>query len=238
MRDKMRRFFVWVHQRRDRPFGWYAIVAVPAVLGMLGVVVSVLGFVHTLSTSHNPTFGSCQLESPTPVKVERLQLYTQQGLANVKARDLTSATAEFRRVIDIDPHYLGAHQNLGVVQMDLGRAQDAIRFFHQETTVINCLKSVPYEQLWNFAYFLKKVNMTNDEKNVAMKERLDKAEDTVNYNLACALAKEGETQNALDELKKASANQSISRSVVDTDRELDSVRKAPGFQSALNQFPQ
>lgn len=207
------------------------------------VVAAGVGIVSGVATWHwhyqKTAFGPCELKPITPANRDRIDEYIQEGQAYARNSKYKDAAAEFQLAIDTDPHYLGANQNLGIVRMEEGDFPGAIQSFGQEINLIDCLRKVSPKELWRFAYMVHESTTENGDKTKAFKERLDEAEDTVHYNLACALTKEREPQNALGQLEKAARygrGSSIHGSVLDNDRDLDPLRNDSGYQKTRKQF--
>ena len=197
----------------------------------------ILGGVEKCKSIYWPTLGSCQLAPQSSAHIGLLNELIADGRTAAAQGKLQEASKKFGEVISRDPHYLGAHQNLGIIQLEQNHFEKAVQSFRTEKAVVECMKGIPYEQLWRFAGVLSSQNLRKDQKNAVLLNRIDQAEDTVNFNLACALARQGETQNALDQLKKASGNQSIDRSIVQNEEDFTSLHDNPNYQSVLDLFP-
>ncbi len=202
-------------------------------ISLPAAIVAVLTLAHY--SAPEKKFGACGISLQTPANVKRLNGYIEEGQQLAAEHSHQQAADRFKQVVEIDPNYLGAHQDLGVVQLaqgDYAKAQDS---FNTEINLIDCLRSVKPADLHRFAYFLGK-NQENAVSEAVYSERLDAAEDSAHYNLACALAKQGVRSAALNELTKASEHHSIKRTTVARDPDLGPLRDQVGYQVALTKF--
>lgn len=205
----------------------------------LSIVSRLASFYQLPWLQKKTAFGNCELKPLTPPKVGRLNEYIQQGQAYARHAKYKEAADEFQIVIDTDAHYLGAQQNLGVVQLREGKIEEAIHSFRKELNLIDCLKSVDKNERWRFAYVVDESKTKHSDRASAFNKRLDEAEDTVNYNLACALTQGKEPQLALDQLGKAARKgSSIRQSDVAADPDLEPLHKYSRYQTFLKQFRQ
>lgn len=182
------------------------------------------------------TFGKCALKIQTPPNVKRLNGYIEDGQRYAANHSYDLAAHRFQQVIDTDPNYLGAHQDLGVVQLGQGDLKSAQTSFEAEIKLIDCLRSVPTSDLHRFAYLLDKDKTNQPLSSLIYLDRLNSAEDTAHYNLACAFAKQGELAVALDELKKAAEHHSIKRDTVAEDVDLRPVHQEADYKAVLARF--
>lgn len=181
------------------------------------------------------TYGACSLKPVTPANVTRLNKYIAEGEYYKSLGKYNLASHSFEQVINEDPKYLGANEDLGVVEMAEGDLKKGQESFDAELRAIDCLRSVPKGELGRFAYWLTSDKSASADDSTA-RQRLDQAEDAVHYNMACAYSKQNEQVAALDELRKASEHHSIHRSTIIQDPDLTSVRHHAGFEAALALF--
>ncbi len=181
------------------------------------------------------TYGNCAYGPQTPPNIKRLNGYIEEGQRYTRIHSYKLAAHQFQEVIDADPHFLGAHQDLGVVQLAQGKPKDAQASFEEEISLIDCLRSTK-DDLYRFAYLLDKDNASHQTSGSIYLERLNAAEDTAHYNLACAYARQGERAASLDELNKAAQYHSIKRETVADDPDLLPVRHETGYEAALAHF--
>ncbi len=144
----------------------------PVIAG-LALLIAALTYLKT-----RRTFGSCALKPETPPNVKRLNGYIQEGQASFANGSYDLAAHYFAQVIDIDPEFLGAHQDLGVVQLKKRDYDKAQHSFEAEINLIDCLRSVPERDLNRFAYLVNK-DRADEQVYNAILDRLDRAEDTL-----------------------------------------------------------
>jgi len=214
---------------------------VGALVGLPAVVCGSFFALKTFETNGRKAedakiFGRCAFKVQTPPNIKRLNGYISEGQQYAANRSYDLAAHRFQQVIHIDGNYLGAHQDLGVVQLAQGHFKDAQSSFESEINLIDCMRSVPTEDLHRFAYVLENDKMSRPLSASTYFLRLNAAEDTAHYNLACLFAKQRESAASLDELKKAAEHHSIKREIVAQDSDLRSVQREAGYKATLALF--
>ncbi len=209
--------------------------------GALGTILTLILAFKTFPTDWRKAddakiYGRCAFKAQTPPDIKRLNGYISEGEQYTANGSYQLAAHRFQQVIELDANYLAAHQDLGVVQLAQGDFKGAQSSFESEINLIDCWRSVPPADLHHFAYVLDKGNMNRQLSVSTYLLRLNAAEDTAHYNLACLFAKQRESAAALDELKKAAEHHSIKREIVARDSDLRSVQREAGYNATLALF--
>ena len=221
--------------RGHKPFLSRTKTLVAIAGGLIGIITFFTGtMVQRRNAEKARTFGACNLRPQLPANLERLNGYIEEGERYAKDRYYALAANRFQKVLEADPNFLGAHQDLGVVRMHQGDLDSAQTNFEDEIKLIDCLRSTK-DDLYRFAYPL----ISYEGKHLserAYQNRINSAEDSAHYNLACVFARNGEFDAAIDELAKAATYGSIKQKIVEKDPDLNAIRHDPRFAIILAQF--
>jgi len=145
----------------------------------------------------DPTTAAKDAEKPSNPEADRI---FQQGYDALQNRDYTKAEESFRRLIEIDPKYLDAHGNLGIVYMMQNRVDTGIAELKKEEE-LHPKEVFPYRAL--ASYFMYKHRSAEAKEQLQGLLTLDPTNHDAALNLAQLLQHEKKTAEAIAVLEKA-----------------------------------
>jgi len=183
----------------------------------------------------------CGLKPVPPADAARLLQYLKQGMSYASQKNPLLAMNEFEQVLRSDPNFLGVQMNIGAAQLAIKKYPEAEAAFNQELKLIGCLKQMNDEQLGKFAY-LQETGMETEangkdlQRASLLRSRLDRAEANVHYNLACLTSLQQQNGRAMTELEKALAGGLIDKKMLQTDPDLQGVRRTAEFKKLIARY--
>jgi tetratricopeptide (TPR) repeat protein len=184
----------------------------------------------------------CSLQPARVSDVAKLLQYLKQGMNYGSQRQYEEALAEFQQVLNIDPNFLGVHQNIGAAYTGLKRYDAAEKELKAEMKLLSCLDSMNDEQLTAFSYMIETPvsdPLARKTSQVQMyRTRLTSAEAASHYNLACVYSLQNQKDAAIGELQSAVKAGFSDAKALRTDPELANVRKAAAFRELLASISQ
>jgi len=182
----------------------------------------------------------CGLMPASAPDVARLLQYLKQGMNYASQRKPDLAIREFQQVLKIDPAFLGAQMNIGSADLAFRKYPEANTAFGAELKLIGCLKQMNDGQLANFAYMQEVGSQPSNQKKrkqvSIFRERLQKEEADVHYNLACLSSRQRQNSQAIVELEKALANGFNDQKSLQTDPDLQSLRSTAEFKALIAKY--
>lgn len=180
----------------------------------------------------------CGLKPVIHPDVSRLLTYLKQGMNYAAQNRYELALNEFEQVRQIDPNFLAMHENIAAAQMKLRRFSEAENHLQEELKLIGCLDQMNDADLSRFAYMLEvgQGGASNADlaRAGAMRKRIKQARGAAHYNLACIRSRQGNTEQAIAELRHAVENGFCDLSALRRDPDLAKVRSARDFQEVLD----
>lgn len=242
-------------EKPKRPALSYVVAIAAAALLFLGVGGYVLlhGKMPSRQTSGKtiPPVPSPVAETPAypcglkPVPVSnaaRMLQYLKQGMNYASQKKPDLAINEFEQLLRSDPNFLGVQMNIGAAQLALRKYPEAEAAFNQELKIIGCLKQMNDEQLEKFAYMQEagigiEANSGKELQRASLlRSRLDRAEANVHYNIACLASLQQQNGRAMTELEKALAGGLIDKKMLQTDPDLQGVRRTAEFKKLMARY--
>ena len=136
-----------------------------------------------------------------------------------------------RRAVELDPESAMLHLNLGMAYEQKGMYNEALDEY-QKTKKLSGISDV--DRLGAIAHlFAVSGQKAEARKMLAELQENSKPEDLTSYNIALIHAALGETDQAIDWLKKAMAAHSVRLSDLRYDPQLDPIRSDPRFKELL-----
>jgi DNA-directed RNA polymerase subunit RPC12/RpoP len=184
----------------------------------------------------------CGLKPVPAADAARLLQYLKQGMSYVSQKNPRLAMNEFEQILRSDPNFLGVQMNIGAAQLAIRKYPEAEAAFNQELKLIGCLKQMNDEQLGKFAYMQEagietEANNGKDLQRASLlRSRLDRAEANVHYNLACLTSLQQQNGRAMTELEKALAGGLIDKKMLQTDPDLQQVRRTAEFKKLMTGY--
>ena len=210
----------------SRESGWTVTQTVAAVAGLLVALVSLLVSIHLWGPE--AVYGHCNLKPQPRATAERLSTYLKNGIRyGPKQADL--AKAQFLELLRLDPNFVGANLNLGVVLLAQKRYAEAEQAFNRELELLDCLSSVDSVHLADFAYMLESPAWPwPGQRTRNYRTRIEHAQALAHYNLACVKIKQTDMDGATSELKLAAKSCLISQRNFETDPDFAKLREQEG----------
>lgn len=196
-------------------------IGLTGLIGIAGLLISL----HWIGPDSG--YGSCNLKPSTPANIDALRAHLQAGLQYESNGKYDFAEREFKEVLNIDPHFIGASLDLGYAYLAQKNWDKAEESFKNERDSVECLSTVWDRNLREFDYMLTSGTnfVTGGQRSTDYRQRLESLEDAVHYNLACLRLKQGDMDGAKSELKQAAKNCSISTDKFQNDPDLAPARE-------------
>lgn len=179
----------------------------------------------------------CKLTPGKPAETARLLQYLKQGMNYASQKQFDNALAEFQPALAIDKNFLNLNLNVGAAQMSLKKYAEAEAAFRAEVKLVDCLAAMNDNQLGAFGYYFEVEEKDAAKRRKAQTEKLKAAlpgsRANAHYNLACALARLNQKDQALSELKAAVEAGPVSKQNLNADPDLAAVRSAPEFRDIV-----
>jgi tetratricopeptide (TPR) repeat protein len=148
---------------------------------------------------------------------------------------IDQAVAYYQRAIRMNPYHALALNNLGVVASNQGDFQTGVIYFEKALNTQPGMAKT-HNNLATAFYHLGQFDDALEHFGKVLQENPESAP-SVHYNMACVLARMNRVEASLTQLKLAIANGYANRNQLETDRDLDSLRRIPEFQALLKTLP-
>jgi type IV pilus biogenesis/stability protein PilW len=145
-----------------------------------------------------------QKEVVLPVKANELEqnplIYFNMGVDLYRQREIPKAIHAYQRVIELDPTYVEAYNNLGIIYQDIGDFDKALEAYHKAIEV-----NPKYEKAYNNLGILLFLNNRNEESIQAFQKAIEINPGNIEsyINLGILLKKQGEFNKAIECFQKA-----------------------------------
>lgn len=151
-----------------------------------------------------PDWARGELDQLAQASPENALYVYWQGRLYYDGQKMTEAAEKFRCAIDLDPTFMKAYDNLGLVLDSLGKTDQAVQVYRSALTLDRERKiKSPWPPL-NLGILLVRLNRL-DEAEPLFREALRFNPDfsPAHYQLGSLLEKQGKTSPAIEELKRA-----------------------------------
>jgi type IV pilus biogenesis/stability protein PilW len=145
-----------------------------------------------------------QKEVTLPAKANELEqnllTYFNMGVDLYRQKEIPKAIQAYQRVIELDPTYVEAYNNLGIIYQDIGDFDKALEAYQ------NAIKVNPkYEKAYNNLGILLFLNNRNEESIQAFQKAIEINPGNIEsyINLGILLKKQGEFNKAIECFQKA-----------------------------------
>jgi tetratricopeptide (TPR) repeat protein len=163
------------------------------------------------------------------LKPDYAQAYFNLGVALMNKGNTNEAISHYKTAIELKPDYYVAYNNLGVLLKRAGRTEEAIS--HYKMAIKFKPDSAQAYINLSAAYLnLNKKNFELSLKTLKTLESINPKNPLLHYNFSCYYSLLGNIPQSIDSLKKAIVNGYKNYQSIETDPDLENLRKNSQFK--------